>query len=312
VGVRPTPSLSAGRCAGPLPDDLGSALPRTDAAVSRLLAGSTVDLSGRRAFAAGPFSGEVVSTVRVVVARARTRRTGRSGVVRRRPPRPQRRLIVTRVRALALDYRVASVQGAVTSSFAGLPDPDCRPLDACGLTGATTAAPRAGAPLALRARGTRAVGAAGTFGGALRDVRAGRLRLRVSYGRPTEARVRGDARRDGAPAACTDEAVGTVRLQGDQRGRALRLRILATPSFQQGSLLRSRCPGPGIAAEDVLAEGRVPLSALGSGTLTLRLRATGEDSAPGYAAAPRTGQVVLRLRRTGARVSLARRVRVAR
>jgi hypothetical protein len=161
LAIRTTPALSAGRCAGPLSSDLADALPSTEASATRLLAGTTVELSGRRAFTAGPFSGEVVSAVRVVVARARTRGARRPGILPRRPPRPRRRVVVARVRALALDYRITSVRGAVTSSFAGLPDPGCRPLDACALTGATTVTPRAGASLALRARGSRAAVAAG-------------------------------------------------------------------------------------------------------------------------------------------------------
>ena len=79
LGVQATSALSAGRCAGPLASDLATALPRTSATVSRLVAGTTVDLSGRRAFTAGPFSGEVVAAVGVAAAPARTHRSGRSG-----------------------------------------------------------------------------------------------------------------------------------------------------------------------------------------------------------------------------------------
>jgi len=311
VSVRPTPALGAGRCAGPLPSDLEAALPRTEVAASRLLGGpAAVDLSGRRAFAAGPFSGEVASAVRVGVARVRTRR-GATG--RGRPVAPRPRRIVTRVRALAVDYRIRTVEGALTSSFSGLPAPDCQVLDACGITGATTVEPRSGGTFSLRAGGRRPVAAAGTLAGALRDVRAGRLRLRASYGRPTSGVVSGTARRDGAAAPCADRGGrGGLRLQSRQRAGALRLELIATQIFPAATVLRSRCPGPGISADAVLARGRVAVAALGTRTLTLRLRATGEDSAPGYAAAPRTGEVVLRLQRTRARVSTVRRVRVVR
>src|SRR5205085_10986208 len=67
--------LSAGRCAGPRTLDLAHALPRgrvKTAALKRR--GRTVDLAARTRYVAGPFSGEVISTVRVAFGQSRPAR----------------------------------------------------------------------------------------------------------------------------------------------------------------------------------------------------------------------------------------------
>jgi hypothetical protein len=308
VAVRPGPGLSAGRCAGPLGTDLEDALPTARASAARLLAGSTaVELGGRRPFTAGPFSGEVVSSVRVAVGRPTVRRFG---VARRRP---RGRRVVTTYRTVALDYRVRALRGAITSPFTGLPEPGCGALDACGLSGATVLAPRAeGDVVRLRARDRRGT-RAGTLAGALRDVRAGRLRLGTSFGQPITATVRGEARREGQAQACVDEGGrGALRLMSRTAGDALDFDLRAVQVFPTRAALRSRCPGPGIAPESVVALGSLPLDRVGAAALTLRLDATGADAAPGIEGAPRTGAVVVELRRVRARVSTERRTRFVR
>src|SRR5919109_1279164 len=101
--------LSAGRCAGPRLLDLSHALPHGSIATRKLRAGPRVlDLSMRTKFAAGPFAGVVISTVRVAIGRARTARSaGLPGVLR--APRGRMR---NRYWVLDLRYRIREVSGA--------------------------------------------------------------------------------------------------------------------------------------------------------------------------------------------------------
>src|SRR3954447_10332854 len=69
-----TPGLDVGRCAGPLPADFAGALPRSRPfSPSRLgRRGGTIDMRGRAPFAAGPFSGEVISSLQLRITPAST------------------------------------------------------------------------------------------------------------------------------------------------------------------------------------------------------------------------------------------------
>jgi hypothetical protein len=64
VSLRGADDFSFGRCAGPLADDFLDAMPESKPVpAARLGKGALVDMRGRKAFAAGPFSGEVISTL---------------------------------------------------------------------------------------------------------------------------------------------------------------------------------------------------------------------------------------------------------
>ena len=136
--------LSSGRCAGPRPRDLARALPSRSVSPRTLARGpQTIDLSGRFPFAAGSFSGAVISTVKAHVGRARRprqTRPDRSFEERRRsvPSPRRRRRSLTRYGTLTLDYRIERLSGAIETDFSGVADPSCRMLDACGARGAST------------------------------------------------------------------------------------------------------------------------------------------------------------------------------
>src|SRR5688500_6619775 len=123
--------LSAGRCGGPRTLDLAHALPRGSIKTAVLRrAGGSVDLSARTRFVAGAFSGEVISTVKMTLGRARFVREDLSPEVLGELPGsadgPRRYWI------LDVSYRIAGASGAIVTDFRGLPDPACRALGACG------------------------------------------------------------------------------------------------------------------------------------------------------------------------------------
>jgi hypothetical protein len=136
--------LSSGRCAGPRPLDLARALPSRSVSRRTLARGpQTIDLSGRFPFAAGSFSGAVISTLKVHIGRTRPPRPARpdrSVEERKRsvPTSRRRRRSLTRYGTLTLDYRIARLSGAIATDFSGLADLSCRMLDACGARGTST------------------------------------------------------------------------------------------------------------------------------------------------------------------------------
>jgi hypothetical protein len=307
------PPFDAGRCAGPLPADLGPALPRVTVAAAALRRGDrTLSLRARRAFAAGAYTGSVTSDVALRVGRPAERRT--EDAPRARPaPRGERR--VELVDVLRLTYEVRA-QGRISSSFRGLEPPGCDPLDACGLSGETALTVmggEGGRAVVFSARATRRGRGRPTVAQLLRAVRAGERRLTGGSGAIASGRVRSSVRREGVAGGCAERSeagsVGLVPRQ-DPRG-GLAVRLLAYGSGEEGgaSPLSTRCPGPEIAANTPLASGRIVRSALGARRLTVRLGATGAEVAPGYGLAARAGEVVLRLGRVRATVTSSRRTR---
>lgn len=122
------PALSIGRCAGPLQQDFA----RLTLPVKR--SGGkhpSFDLRASQSFAAGPFSGLMVSSLRLRPAPSgggsSTSSSGVSG-----PATPTHHILLEQV---TLHYRVASLPGAVDAGFSGEPDPFCAALGSCGTSG---------------------------------------------------------------------------------------------------------------------------------------------------------------------------------
>ncbi len=249
------------RCAGPLSVDVAAALPRRSVTLAQLRHGHLhIDLSSSHPFAAGGFSGTVVSTVQLALGAARTQPEHVTS-----PPGSQPTRLET------VRYAVsASGRGAVAAvSTAGTA---CGGLDACGLAGTISLAPRFGA-------------SAGAFLTASsvkeRSVRDLLTALGVDTGGDTSGiTVNGAGDASGgtvtaklrqAGATCTD------RVELDQTGVLLRVRagrlvISVDPETTQAvDPLRTRCPGPALAGH-TFSSASLPATILRQARFTVQLQ----------------------------------------
>ncbi len=282
--------VSSGRCAGPVDELSRLALPARR--LRTRLPG--FDLHGQTAFAAGPFSGTLISTVviRPDTSQGSSSETSTSGSATA-PPVRYRRVLVEHA---TLRYRVRGPDGALQATFAGVPDPYCTPLDSCGVVG-TLSLGVGGVSRTLVIDATRNVRRRVPARRALTDLRAGRLFLGDSG---LDATVRGRlselASRSGGT-GCRDVRSEPLDLSVNggfffsNSRRALPF-VLGNGSVS-GDLLRTHCPGP--AAADIvggspqqsgpalaLASGMLPVSALGQRQLTVSLAHPGRFSSAGY------------------------------
>lgn len=284
----------AGRCAGPLASDLESAFLTATVEQRRLVEGfARIDLSGTRAFAGGPFSGEVRSTLAIERTSRRVRSATRTS--QEVPGQLLRRRI-----AFQMSYDVLRPRGTLVTRWAGGPEPFCLALDACALSGMHTLRLRPGGALGsldvfalvpasrVRGRSRAAVVAA---------LRAGRIRpdsIELSFG----GSMRGEATAAWAGGAvCRGETRTAPDVAGDVRGGALVLALGRGEGFgDDEDPLRTRCPGPGSAdfPGRAMATGRIPLRRLGARRLGLTLR--GGRPATGAFTIARRGEIRLDLR----------------
>jgi hypothetical protein len=291
------------RCAGPAGSDVAALLPTRVLSTRALRRGHRrLDFSADRPFAARGLAGTVHSDVVITIVRTERGDTSGSGSEEMGP-------VTARHRLLDLRYRVKRVSGSVTTSVAGLTDPDaCAALDSCGTGGSVTLAPSAHA-------GRADVQA---FGPARHRTPAD---LRRALGllpgrRPSHVQVSGYVAwegdrgsvtsaltRGGAP-DCRDSApLGTSGyLSLDARGNRLQA-AYGYSGEGLGDPLRTRCPGPGIAdvaASHALATGSLPLSALRHRRVTLHLTRGARFRGDGYRGRTSADLTVV-LRRTSVR-----------
>lgn len=163
------PAPSSGRCAGPTSADLMHvSIP------VRRTGRFSFDLSGTRSFTAGPFSGALVSTVRLVPAPGssggETFGSSSSG-----PGRPGQPAKAPTLEVVQLQYRVSQASSTIQTQFSGAGQPTCQIVDTCGASGslAFSVAPSRGFTLI----GTRLVHRQLSRRQMLNDVRRGRFRL---------------------------------------------------------------------------------------------------------------------------------------
>lgn len=288
--------ILGGRCAGPQPGDIRSALPvrRLRRAALRR-PGTRIDLSSDAPFSAGGLSGRVRSTVVLELGRARAERPSDP----RRPPARSRR------RALIVRYAVERVTGSVRSDLAAVADPRrCDPLDACGLAGSLTRVLDGGrgqATLFASARRSttsrRELRATlGLAPGPAARVQSGGF---GSWRTPAGALVTELGRPDGTP-PCRDRV---SQSRADMQLEVVNGRLTASlPGFgdlESGGGARTRCPG-GEAAEggpQTVAAGSVPLRALRRRRVTIRLTRGGSGVAQPFRVTTRP-DVTIVLRRT--------------
>ena len=282
--------LSSGRCAGPRMLDLANGLPRGSIRAAALRRhGRVLDLSSDTRFAAGPFSGSVRSTVRIAFTRLRARRDRFASAIHFVRSKRYRRYA-----GVELDYRIASVAGAVTTDFRGVPGAACAALGACGATGSSAysiAGARGDISLIATRRlrkGQRPL----SFRKGLRALRRGKLPL-LTFAELSRGRVT-VAERFASPAgACSDslfaEAPGVDVLR---REGSLALAFRSSGGLGEDSL-RTRCPGP--AEQDAIGNGSIALGKIGLAALgqrRLRVAATSARSfARGGYAGQRQGQL---------------------
>ncbi len=283
---------SSGRCAGPTATELGAiSLP------ARRLPGrlEAYDMSGRATLHAGPYLVTVDSTLR---ARRPSGAPGGGLSFGGPPPSPPSpRPKVRLLEQITVDYRLERIAGTLTTAFHGLTDPACLALDACGTSGSLSdAISETGGSVQVQA--ARFVPRRVSGAAALRDLRAGRLRIEfVTASRPIRGRLSATATWSGGP-TCRDQIAQELALNGSAKGTGLDL-SLAAVNPGGADILRTHCPGP--ASVDVLggagtiAGATFQVRALGDRRLRLTLPGAGGFVGPGYAGA-RGGAVSMDLR----------------
>ncbi len=299
------PAPSSGRCAGPLGADLAAVvLPLS------VRGGSypTFDLRGTRAFAAGPFSGQVVSSMAVRTAPANGQSSSSSGsfsgsLFPGRDSPPRRRILSEYV---ALRYRLSTLPSAFGAEFTGAADAVCEMLDSCGATGSLSlSVRRAQATVTLMA--SRVVRARASRRRALADFRHGRLSFSYPTTAPASAQVvetltrpDGSSCRDVTSVSGVDFVLGSL---GPGQATNLLPVSLQNQNGPGVGVLRTHCPGPADAdvtgeadngQGETLGHGSLRPSQLLTPTTEISLSDPGAFDGLGYAG-ERRGAVKLQL-----------------
>lgn len=306
--------VSAGRCAGPLGSELSSVrLP------ARRLPGRLTgfDLRGATSFAGGPFSGRLISTVRLVPDRSEPIQssTGGSSSSSAGPPAtPPPRIRHILVEFVNVRYRVTGAAGALQYAFTGAPQPYCIPRDDCGVSGSLTLT-LSGVRSSLTISASRVVTRPASMRRAIADLRAGLLDINVpplfttAHARVTEQMVQAGV------GSCLD-IVSTrpefllAELGFNLRGQAIPAEL--TGASDGSDPLRTHCPGPSSAdvtgnssfavfgQGPTLGRGSIALTDLGSPRIALPLGDPGPFNGSGYSGT-RSGSLGLQLSLTNVR-----------
>lgn len=306
--------LSAGRCAGPLASDTAGLRLAAKRLPGRNLG---FDLRGNASFAAGPFSGELTSTVmlRPDTADQQGTLTGESSSSSSSssssgsPPHP-RRVRHVLVEFATIRYRMTGASGALQMTFNGAPQPYCVPLDNCGTTGSVSVSVKRFSA-GLEVAGVRVVPRHVGRRQAIADLRAGHLRP-TSFGLSTtvDATIAETIAQAGA-GTCLDTARSRIQLfvggpfgTGRSTGSIPAMLLGAADSTDP---LRTHCPGP--SSTDIagtrgplgfffqapaIAQGSIARDALGSRQIGVSLAKPGRFDSPAYAG-QRSGSLVFSL-----------------
>jgi hypothetical protein len=231
-------SLLQTRCAGPLTEDLESALPAvTRTLIATLRGHTTISFAGAHAFAAHGFAGTVSSTVELDLGKA-----GRPHGESPNGGFPGKR---ERVRVVTVRY-AARVRGGLTASIVGDSIPGvCGPLGSCGARGTISLAIGTPHPDA----------AIEAVGPARRPYRDFLKALGISHGGDAKGiDVSGYVYWDAPAAAITaDIAQGPVTCRDQAAGGGGSVLIAGPRGHLRGAyslfgyesgLFRTRCPGP--------------------------------------------------------------------
>jgi hypothetical protein len=287
---------SSGRCAGPLAGELGRVRIHGRRSGGRR---PSLDLRGTIPFAAGPFSGTVISTLRLTPATSSSGISVGSGSSSSGAPRPHRVLI----ERVDVRYRLTIAPSGLDIAFAGESGPFCAAVDTCGASGSLAIAlgrSQAGTEISA----SRIVPARVSRTRALADFRAGKIPLAGGPPIGVSALPATERFRGGGQALCTDTGpmpdfrLGFGSFAPSSSGRL----SITLVSFTETDLLRTHCPGPEFA--DVFGPGQMlggtPASVqrLLQRQLVLTLAAGGGFRGLGYTGT-RSGGVRVTLARVG-------------
>ena len=320
--------VSAGRCAGPLASDTAGLRLAAKRLPGRNLG---FDLRGSASFAAGPFSGELISTVmlRPDTADQQGALTGESSSSSSSsggsPPRPPRVRHVL-VEFATIRYRMIGATGALQMTFDGAPQPYCVPLDNCGSTGSVSVSVKRFSA-GLDVSGVRTVPRRVGRRQAIADLRAGRLRpTSVGLFSSVDATIAETMVQAGA-GTCLDTARSRIQLFvggpfGPGRANGSIPAVLGGVD-NGGDPLRTHCPGPSstdiagnggplgfFSQVPVIAQGSIARDTLGTRQIDVSLAKPGRFDGPAYAG-QRGGSLVFSLTLTSVRGG-TRRERVLR
>lgn len=319
--MRDASEFSFGRCAGPLAGDFADALPESQPVTrTALRRGALVDFRGRRPFAAGPFRGEVVSTLTLRTRPEPRSDDGSSRTVTSRPGRGQ----LVRYGTVSARYAIESMSGDAGYSLGGAPAPECGPFDTCGMSGDLMLHPdvRQGGVLISSTRRVPAT-VKETVAAGLRAFRAGGTSFFGNGSLGPEFNPDTDEEpatpfaipftttaTPGDGETCSD--AGSFRepyLDVDRRRAGVALRLLHGGNSEPDPL-RTRCPGPGSDEVGALATGFVPIESVGQPRIELTLTPAAAVTVPGLRAYGR-GELKLSLQLTSLR-AVTRMTRVRR
>jgi hypothetical protein len=281
--MRDVTDFNFGRCAGPLAADFAAALPQAPPVTTKALRrGALVDFRAERTFSAGPFEGEVSSTLAL---RTRPEKAsaddGSSHSVTQRPSRGR----LVRYGIVSARYAVESLAGDAGYALSGAAWPECEPFDACGMTGdlMVHADVREGSVVIVSTRRIPA-NATETVAAGLRAFRRGgtsffgdgHLGRELDFDTEPEpgapfAIPFSETVTPGGGETCSD--TGSFRepyLDVDRRRTAIALRLLHGGNSLPDPL-RTRCPGPGSDEVGALATGFVRLESVGQPRIELPL-----------------------------------------
>jgi hypothetical protein len=283
------PPLSSGRCAGPTAQDLaGLTLPVRRSGGKR----PSYDLRFSESFTAGPFTGELVSTLVLRPASVggfSTSSGSSSGAIP--VTTPVKRVLVEQVK---LRYRIASLPGTLDTTFSGEPDPFCAALDSCGASGnvAVGIGPFGGTVVVIA---SRVVGHRVDARQAIADLRRGRLFVQGAELKPfrppfvstttSETFLAADGSR--CQAASTSRQA--LLFFGPGPGPTRPRNALAATVIEQipEDLMRTNCPGPADTdvfgqQQAVVAQGSVGPAQLLRRQTVLSLSHPGSFAGIGY------------------------------
>lgn len=287
------------RCAGPLPGDLGGALP-VITLPAMIGQGEHIDASGTKSFAAHGFAGTVTSTLAITVGGAQNQ----SGAIPQGIPPGVPKPTYRRFREVTVPIVGVQASGSLTARLTGSRSTDvCLLLDSCGIAGTLTIAPSPGPP-------TGAISAEVPVSRPLKDVltalgltKGGRTAGISVLGTVTWAE-RGTVSTDVIQAGtCRDAApLASGYAEFVAHGVKSFAEYLPGGEFGQGGP-RTRCPGPFLwQSFGAVADAFSPKE-VGRRTFSVAFTAGGPQNDDGYDAQA-SGRVTLTFRRGNPMVTI--------